>query len=127
MLLIQRLPQGSLTPYVRISIVGTVVNSRQYVDKERFLHFHGELGARLDRKDSAFEPSTQSSRSIAFMCISPFLFFMPLVYLKELERTYVDNSVHYYYWRQFIEGLKRDWENSITPVRTFQITLRLSF
>ena len=52
------------------------------------------------------------------MLISPCLFFMPFVYLKELERTYVDNTVHYYYWRQFISGLKRDWENSITPVST---------
>lgn len=85
------------------------------VYKERFLHFYGETGARLDRKDSAFKKDIRGPRSIVFMLISPFLFFMPFVYLKELERTYVDNSVHYYFWRQFIEGLKRDWENSITP------------
>ncbi|GJE94787.1 hypothetical protein PsYK624_109600 [Phanerochaete sordida] len=84
-------------------------------DKERFLHFHGEVGARLDRKDSAFRADIKRPRSFAFLCISPLLFFMPFVYLKELEKTYVDNSVHYYFWRQFIEGLKRDWENSITP------------
>ncbi|EKM58104.1 uncharacterized protein PHACADRAFT_252136 [Phanerochaete carnosa HHB-10118-sp] len=83
--------------------------------KERFLHFHGEIGARLDRKESAFKADIRGPRSFIFICISPFLFFMPFVYLKELERTYVDNSVHYYFWRQFIEGLKRDWENSITP------------
>ena len=87
-------------------------------DKERFMHFHGEIGARLDRDDSALAPSKVKSRSSnwIFNVISPFLFFMPFVYLKELQRTYVDQSVHYYFWRQFISGLKRDWENSITPV-----------
>ena len=42
---------------------------------------------------------------------------MPLVYMNELDKLYVDQSVHYYFWRQFITGLRRDWDNSITPVR----------
>ncbi|EKM58103.1 uncharacterized protein PHACADRAFT_206944 [Phanerochaete carnosa HHB-10118-sp] len=82
--------------------------------KERFLQFFGEPGARLDREDSALD-TPKRPRSLAFNIISPWLFFMPFIYLKELERTYVDNSVHYFFWRQFISGLKRDWENSITP------------
>lgn len=41
---------------------------------------------------------------------------MPLVYLKELDAAFVDQTVHYHAWRRFIAVLKRDWENAITPV-----------
>lgn len=87
------------------------------LDRERFITFWGEEGARLDRHQSAFNESIHKPRSWMFMLISPFLFFMPLVYMNELDKLYVDDSVHYYFWRQFITGLKRDWDNSITPVR----------
>lgn len=84
------------------------------LDRDKFLHFYGEIGARLDRSDGALD--VQKPRSWVLTMISPFLFFMPLLYMKELERLYVDESIHYYFWRQFIAGLYRDWENSITPV-----------
>ncbi|KIP12134.1 hypothetical protein PHLGIDRAFT_113920 [Phlebiopsis gigantea 11061_1 CR5-6] len=85
------------------------------VHRERFLSFWGEEGARLDRQTSAFAESIHKPRSLWFNLISPFLFFMPLVYMNELDKLYVDQSVHYYFWRQFITGLRRDWDNSITP------------
>ncbi|KIP12129.1 hypothetical protein PHLGIDRAFT_369143 [Phlebiopsis gigantea 11061_1 CR5-6] len=84
--------------------------------RERFLAFFGEYGARMDRKDSAFEKSIHRQRSWIFYCISPFLFFMPLVYMEEFEKLYVDDTIHYAFWRQFIGELKQDWERSITPV-----------
>jgi hypothetical protein len=87
-----------------------------FSDQERFLHFYGEPGARLDRSKSAFKESIHSRRSLLFKAISVFLFFMPLVYMNEFDVLYVDQSVHYQFWRQFIGGLKKDWENSITPV-----------
>ena len=78
--------------------------------------FWGEPGARLDRKDTALDVTIRRHRSWVFTLISPFLFFMPIVYMNEIDKLYVDQTVHYYFWRQFIDGLKRDWENSITPV-----------
>lgn len=86
------------------------------------MQFYGEPGVRMDRLDSAFNDSSRRPRSIAFNILSPFLFFMPYVYMKELDNLYVDHTVHYYFWRQFITGLKRDWENSITPVRPSQLS-----
>jgi hypothetical protein len=87
------------------------------VDRDKFLHFYGELGARLDRLDGALD--IEKPRSWTLTLLSPFLFFMPLLYMKELERLYVDESIHYYFWRQFIAGLYRDWENSITPASSY--------
>jgi hypothetical protein len=80
------------------------------------MHFHGEPGARLDRSTSAFRSSIRRPRSLLLKLVSPFMFFMPLVYMNELDKLYVDDTVHYYFWRQFISALMRDWENSITPV-----------
>lgn len=87
------------------------------IDGDRFLAFWGEPGARLDRLMSALDQTIRRRRSWLFTLISPFLFFMPIVYMNEIDKLYVDQTVHYSFWRQFIAGLKRDWENSITPVR----------
>ena len=94
----------------------------QSADRERFLAFWGEPGARLDRHDTAFGESIRRPRSWIFMFISPFLFFMPIVYMNEFDKLYVDGTIHYYFWRFFIAGLKRDWENSITPVSHIQMS-----
>ncbi|EKM58098.1 uncharacterized protein PHACADRAFT_252123 [Phanerochaete carnosa HHB-10118-sp] len=83
--------------------------------KERFIHFHGEAGARLDREDNAFVAGIKGPRSHFFYLVTPFLFFIPPVYLKDLERICVDNSVHRLLLLQLINRLKRDWESSITP------------
>ncbi|EPS97095.1 hypothetical protein FOMPIDRAFT_1098563, partial [Fomitopsis schrenkii] len=47
--------------------------------------------------------------------LSPFLFNLPLQYLEDLEKIWVDQTVNYRPWRIFIAKLQRDWENSITP------------
>ncbi|EKM58097.1 uncharacterized protein PHACADRAFT_182485 [Phanerochaete carnosa HHB-10118-sp] len=83
--------------------------------KERFLHFHGEAGARLDRKDSAYKADIRGPRSIIFNFILPLLFYMPSMYLEKLEGISVDSSFYNLYWSQFVEALKRDWEGSIIP------------
>ena len=96
--------------------------NRPLLDRDKFLHFYGELGARLDRSDGDLDVPKRQSWVLTML--SPFLFFMPLLYMKELERLYVDESIHYYFWRQFIAGLYRDWENSITPVSLTPIQSR---
>lgn len=98
------------------------------IDLERFKQFYGELGARLDRRESALEcpepPSLASRLRVIFLhIVSPLLFFMPYMYMKELDKLYVDRTIHYYFWRQFISGLKSDWESSITPVRAARLAL----
>ncbi|KAJ3556810.1 hypothetical protein NM688_g1813 [Phlebia brevispora] len=81
---------------------------------ERFLHYHGELYARVTRGDSVFEPEKEH-RSLFFRFCSLIFFNLPKLYYKELHKVYVDKTVHYYVWRRFIGGLKDDWQSSITP------------
>lgn len=53
------------------------------------------------------------------------MFFMPFFYLKELDATFVDKTVHYHAWIRFIDTLRRDWENTITPVGLIDLRLRI--
>lgn len=86
------------------------------IDLDRFLAYYGESGARCSRSDSAFDEKIHKSRSLVFFLVAPFLFFMPFVYLKELEVVFIDRTIHYHAWRRFIGAIRRDWENAITPV-----------
>ena len=56
-------------------------------------------------------------RSILFQIITPFLFFMPSVYMKEIEGVWIDDTVDWISWRKFISILDKDWSQSMTPVR----------
>lgn len=83
---------------------------------ERYLAFWGEEGARLDRDMNVLAQETPvAPYSWLFHTFSLFLFFMPLVYLRELDQASVDKTVNPHRWRKFITGLRRDWDNSITP------------
>ncbi|GJE96878.1 hypothetical protein PsYK624_130860 [Phanerochaete sordida] len=92
---------------------------------DRFLNFWGERGARLIPTESALDFATPA-RSWIFKLVSPLCFFMPFVYMQEFDQLYVDRTVNYRQWRIFIEGLKKDWENSITPA-TLLIATNIGF
>ena len=79
---------------------------------------HGKPEARLDRQRSMFEPEDPSHGPTAILrwIVSPVFFNLPLQYLEDLEKIWVDRTVNYRPWRIFISKLQRDWENSITPV-----------
>ncbi|KAK7676790.1 hypothetical protein QCA50_020258 [Cerrena zonata] len=83
--------------------------------KERFYNYHGQPGARLNRDESLKEDTIHHPRSLTFLAISPLLFWMPDVYLVELEKIWVDETVNYRPWNKFIDELKRDWKASTTP------------
>lgn len=81
---------------------------------DRFVNMHGEREARLQRHRSTYEQSTREpSRLLRW--VSPLFFNLPLQYLGELQKIWVDRSVNYQPWRAFINNLQKDWETSITP------------
>lgn len=84
-------------------------------DYERYLHYHGESCARLSRLVGV-EDEPEERRTLFFKVVSALLFYLPSLYFTELQKVYVDRTVHYWGWRRFISELKSDWENSITPV-----------
>ena len=87
----------------------------------KFLNYHGERGARIHRDDSVLKDTIRGRRSLLFRMITPFLFFMPSVYMKEIDSVWIDDTVDWISWRKFITLLVRDWNQSITPVRVQDI------
>ena len=83
---------------------------------------HGKPEARLDRQRSMFEPEDPSHGPTAILrwIVSPVFFNLPLQYLEDLEKIWIDRTVNYRPWRIFISKLQRDWENSITPVSVYR-------
>ena len=93
-----------------------ITDAARPIAEHAFLNYYGERGSRIQRDDSVLEGSIRRSRSFFFLFLSPILFFMPSVYMDELEHVWIDRTVDWITWRRFITMLTRDWENSITPV-----------
>ncbi|KAK7676796.1 hypothetical protein QCA50_020264 [Cerrena zonata] len=83
--------------------------------KERFYNYHGQPSARLNRDESMSEENIHHPRSLIFLALSPLLFWMPDIYLAELERVWVDDTVNYTPWNKFMNKLIRDWKSSEMP------------
>lgn len=75
----------------------------------RFIHLHGQRGARLDR-DQSVHGSIVNPRTILVTCLSPLLFWAPDVHLQSLEKIWVDRLVHIGPWIQFIDKLNTEWQ-----------------
>ncbi|KAH8987915.1 hypothetical protein EDB92DRAFT_1104549 [Lactarius akahatsu] len=78
----------------------------------RFLCFHGQNNARLERHKTAYA-NTKQKRSLLITSLSPTLFFAPEGYLLELEKVWVDGVIIEVTWRNFISGLLKEWEQLI--------------
>jgi len=81
---------------------------------EKFIHYHGQREARLDRERSLYE-GTRCEASLVFSFLSMLLFYQPLHYKSQLQKIWVDQTVNHVPWKKFITNLQRDWEISITP------------
>ncbi|KAI0090331.1 hypothetical protein BDY19DRAFT_992535 [Irpex rosettiformis] len=92
-----------------------VARCKQNLTEYKFLNYHGERGARIHRDDSVLKNTIRRERSLLFKLVTPFLFFMPSVYMKEIESVWIDETVDWISWRKFITLLLRDWNQSITP------------
>ncbi|KAE9407934.1 hypothetical protein BT96DRAFT_808664, partial [Gymnopus androsaceus JB14] len=71
---------------------------------QRFINFHGQPGARLDRDCSIHYPSsTVHNRPWLMRCLSPALFSAPDLYYRSLTKLYVDGLVHEASWADFVQ------------------------
>lgn len=78
----------------------------------RFIHYHGEYGARLNR-DQSVHGSKGHPRSWLIVCLAPVFFNAPMIHLQSLEKIWVDQTMSHLPWEQFIEKLKNDWQEFI--------------
>ncbi|KAH9050809.1 hypothetical protein EDB87DRAFT_1827322 [Lactarius vividus] len=81
----------------------------------RFLYFHGQDSARLERHKTVYSHPDRE-RTLLITLLSPTLFLAPEGYLRELEKVWIDDVVFERDWRRFISGLLKEWEQLILSV-----------
>ena len=88
------------------------------IDRQRYHNFNPQSTPRSSR-----ENVNHASRPMPwwFKLISPWLFWMPHVYLNDLREIWKDDdsipTLNIKLWNEFINKLADDWNGSTTPVR----------
>ncbi|KAH9050812.1 hypothetical protein EDB87DRAFT_1583109, partial [Lactarius vividus] len=77
----------------------------------RFLYFHGQNSARLERHKTVYH--SYEKRTFLITLLSPVLFLAPEGHLRELEDVWVDEVIIQENWRDLISGLLKEWEQLI--------------
>ncbi|PBK73896.1 hypothetical protein ARMSODRAFT_951414 [Armillaria solidipes] len=81
------------------------------VFRERFINFHGQTGARLERDASVYD--TTFKRTPLVVVLSPFLFFAPDIHLTTLKKIKGDGFFRRASWSGFTEKLYNEWREVI--------------
>ena len=74
----------------------------------RYIYFHGQRFARLDRFESIHGPAIRP-RSWLMSLSSIVFLFAPEAHLLDIEKFYVDNSVARHVWKRHITKLQDEW------------------
>ncbi|KAF8257703.1 hypothetical protein EI94DRAFT_1817117 [Lactarius quietus] len=74
----------------------------------RFLYFHGQNSARLEREKTIYANSSRE-RTLLITLLSPVLFLAPEVHLRELEKLWTDEVIIETVWKSFMEKLLHEW------------------
>jgi len=77
--------------------------------RTRFLHFHGQPAARLERSQSVHPTMKARKWSQSFFPFSLLLFFSPDVHLVTLDSTFVDGLMNDAVWGETITKLISEW------------------
>jgi hypothetical protein len=85
----------------------------------RFLNFHGQNGARLDRYSSVHGDVVPRTWLIAI--VSPLLFFAPDIILRDFENIWVDSMVALNSWKTFLPKLSGNWQEFTISVRRLDL------
>ncbi|KAF8257609.1 hypothetical protein EI94DRAFT_1757514 [Lactarius quietus] len=75
----------------------------------RFLYFHGQSSARLERNKTVYEPNPGENRTWLITLLSPLLFLAPEVHLLDLEKLWTDEVIIETVWKSFMEKLLHEW------------------
>ncbi|VDC02730.1 unnamed protein product [Peniophora sp. CBMAI 1063] len=79
----------------------------------RFVHYHGQRSARLDRLESVRDITSPRPRTWLMQLFSFLFLFAPEVHLRDMEKVYVDGIVTSYLWKRHISKLQGEWEELI--------------
>ncbi|KAH9172699.1 hypothetical protein EDB89DRAFT_854812 [Lactarius sanguifluus] len=78
----------------------------------RFLYFHGQKNARLDKHQTVY-CQAKRERTVFIMLLSPVLFLAPEVHLQEIERLWTDDVIIDTAWKSFVPKLLEEWQELI--------------
>lgn len=92
-----------------VSTIGRLMNIFMHY---KFLHYHGQHGARLCR-DQSVHGEDRRSRTLLIMCLSPIFFNAPDVHLRGLQTVCVDDLINQLPWRDFVAKLRTDWREFV--------------
>ncbi|KAH9003499.1 hypothetical protein EDB86DRAFT_2826626 [Lactarius hatsudake] len=91
----------------------------------RFLYFHGQDSARLERHRTVYAHPYRE-RSLLITLLSPAFFFAPEGYLRSLELVWVDEVIIEIIWKGFISRLLKEWEQLILS-STVMLSVNVGF
>ncbi|KAH8982875.1 hypothetical protein EDB92DRAFT_2040114, partial [Lactarius akahatsu] len=83
-----------------------------YLAHWRFLYFHGQKNARLDKHQTVY-CQAKRERTIFIMLLSPVLFLAPEVHLQEIEKLWTDDVIIDTAWKSFVPKLLEEWQELI--------------
>ena len=92
----------------------------------KFLHFHGQPEARLNRDQSVHGVRT-NQRTWFIKTISIFLFSAPDVHLRTLQKMWVDGIMHKAVWETSLKKMNDEWIEFILYVSRVSIQLRHTY
>lgn len=82
---------------------------------QRFLNFHGEIHARLNRDQSVFQ---KTKRTWFMDLVSPLLLYAPETYLRNVQSLAVDGLVDKPSWNKLTSELTEEWKENTLYVST---------
>jgi hypothetical protein len=85
------------------------------VGHTRFLNFHGEANARLERNFSAYGDPIYP-RTLFIKTFSLLLFSAPDIHLKTLQNDWVDGIMHRGMWQETMKTLGEGWDAFVLAV-----------
>ena len=81
----------------------------------RFLYFHGQKMARLDKHQTVHD-EPKRARSFFITLLSPLLFLAPEIHLQEIEKLWTDEIIIDAAWKAFVPKLLEEWQELILLV-----------
>ncbi|KAH9027058.1 hypothetical protein EDB84DRAFT_1239959, partial [Lactarius hengduanensis] len=78
----------------------------------RFLYFHGQKNARLDKHQTVY-CEAKRGRTVFIMLLSPVLFLAPEVHLQEIEKLWTDDVIIDSAWKSFVPKPLEEWQELI--------------
>ncbi|KAH9074275.1 hypothetical protein EDB83DRAFT_2516038 [Lactarius deliciosus] len=91
----------------------------------RFLYFHGQKNARLDKYQTVY-CQAKRERTNFIMLLSPVLFLTPEAHIQEIEKLWTDDVIIGSAWKSFVPKLLEEWQG-LSLLSTVMLSANIGF